>query len=78
MDLGNYTHEWVIDDLPWDSATSIPVGGAHPDTLDQKLVDAIVKDALPKTLGERDPARGASIAFLYLYMSMAHGTERLS
>jgi hypothetical protein len=49
IDLDNFSHEWVLDDLPWDAVTSIGVGNPHPDTLDQRLVDAIQQRGLPLT-----------------------------
>ncbi|TFY60028.1 hypothetical protein EVG20_g7572 [Dentipellis fragilis] len=77
-DVGNFYHEWVLDDLPWDSVTSVDLGNEHPEQLDQRLVDAITKRALPESIEANPMAKGASIAFLYLYMTMAHGGERPS
>ncbi|KAI0050453.1 cystathionine beta-lyase [Auriscalpium vulgare] len=77
-DLGDFYHEWVLDDLPWDAVTSVGVGDQHPEVLDQKLVDAIQKRALPAFLESNLSAKAAAITFLYLYMVMAHGTERPS
>ncbi|KAA1467323.1 cystathionine beta-lyase [Dentipellis sp. KUC8613] len=77
-DVGNFYHEWVLDDLPWDAVTSVGLGSEHPEQLDQRLVDAITKRALPESIDANPMAKGASIAFLYLYMTMAHGGERPS
>ncbi|EMD34086.1 CsMn27 [Gelatoporia subvermispora B] len=77
-DLDNYQHEWDIDDLPWDVVTSIPAGEEHPDTLDQKLIDAINTRVLPPADQVPRSANNASLAFLYLYMTIAHGAERPS
>lgn len=76
LDLGNFSHEWVIDDLPWDAVTSVGVGDPHPDALDQRLVDAIQQRGLPSNIDQNTQAKGAAITFLYLYMVMAHGGER--
>lgn len=76
IDLGNFSHEWILDDLPWDAVTSIGVGDRHPDTLDQRLVDAIQQRGLPVDIDQNLQAKAAAIAFLYLYMVMTHGGER--
>ena len=73
-DIDDFTHEWVLDDLPWDAVTSIRVGDKHPELLDQKLVEAIIKRALPDDIEAK--AKMAAVAFLYLYMVMVHGGER--
>lgn len=75
-DLDNYQREWDIDDLPWDAVTSIPPGEEHPDTLDQKLIDAINARVLPPADQVPRSANNASLAFLYLYMTIAYGAER--
>ncbi|THH18123.1 hypothetical protein EW146_g2813 [Bondarzewia mesenterica] len=77
-DIGDFRHEWVLDDLPWDAATSVGVGDEHPELLDLRLVDAISKRALPDTIESNPNAKMAAVAFLYLYMVMAHGGERPS
>jgi hypothetical protein len=76
IDLDNFTHEWDLDDLPWDAVTSIGVGIPHPDTLDQRLVDAIQQRGLPLGIDKNEQAKAAAVAFLYLYMVMTHGSER--
>jgi hypothetical protein len=76
IDLGNFSHEWVLDDLPWDSVTSIGVGDPHPDALDQPLVNAIQQRGLPFNIDQNAQAKAAAVAFLYLYMVMTHGGER--
>jgi hypothetical protein len=76
IDLDNFSHEWVLDDLPWDAVTSVSVGNPHPDTLDQRLVGAIQQRGLPPDIDKNKQAKAASVAFLYLYMVMAHGGER--
>ncbi|KAI0279267.1 Cys/Met metabolism PLP-dependent enzyme-domain-containing protein [Russula aff. rugulosa BPL654] len=77
-DLDNFSHEWVLDDLPWDAVTSVGVGDPHPDALDQRLVDAIQQRGLPSNIDKNAQAKAAAVAFLYLYMVMAHGGERPS
>jgi hypothetical protein len=76
VDIDGITQEWEIDDLPWDAVTPVPVGDAHPDVLDSKLVDAITTRALSSEVLEKHGARQACIAFLYMYMIMAHGKSR--
>jgi len=76
IDLDNFSHEWVLDDLPWDAVTAIGVGDSHPDALDQRLVDAIQQHGLPSKIDQNAQAKAAAVAFLYLYMVMTHGGER--
>ena len=76
IDLDNFSHEWVLDDLPWDAVLPIGVGISHPETLDQRLVDAIQQRGLPPGIDNNRQAKAAAVAFLYLYMVMAHGSER--
>jgi hypothetical protein len=76
IDLGNFSHEWILDDLPWDAVTSVGVGDPHPDALDQPLVDAIQQRGLPHNIDQNAQAKAAAVAFLYLYMVMTHGGER--
>ncbi|KAH9966258.1 cystathionine beta-lyase [Lactifluus volemus] len=78
IDLDNFSHEWVLNDLPWDAVTSIGVGDSHPDSLDQRLVDAILQRGLPVNIDQNTQAKAAAVAFLYLYMVMTHGGERPS
>ncbi|KIK47433.1 hypothetical protein CY34DRAFT_799396 [Suillus luteus UH-Slu-Lm8-n1] len=78
IDIDGFTEEWGVDDLPWDAVTSVRVGDFHPDTLDQKLVDAITTRALSPEVIAKPSARQACIAFLYMYMIMAHGGKRPS
>ncbi len=78
IDLDNFSHEWVLDDLPWDAVTSVGVGDPHPDALDQPLVDAIQQRGLPSNIDQNAQAKAAAVAFLYLYMVMTHGGERLA
>ncbi|KAH9989027.1 cystathionine beta-lyase [Russula vinacea] len=78
IDLGNFSHEWILDDLPWDAVTSVGVGDPHPDALDQPLVDAIQQRGLPHNIDQNAQAKAAAVAFLYLYMVMTHGGERPS
>ncbi|KAI0316729.1 cystathionine beta-lyase [Amylostereum chailletii] len=77
-DLGDFYHEWVLDDLPWDAATSVDVGDEHPDALDQKLVDALIAQSMPPEIVANPNAKAAAVAFLYLYMVTALGTHRPS
>ncbi|KAH9828648.1 ribosomal protein S5 domain 2-type protein [Rhodofomes roseus] len=67
-DTGDYVHEWDLDGLAWDTVTPVLPGEHHADQLDQKLMEAIAARG----------AHSASVVFLYLYITMAHGGERLS
>nr|VWO95875.1 Mannose-6-phosphate isomerase (EC (Phosphohexomutase) (Phosphomannose isomerase) (PMI) [Ganoderma boninense] len=73
-DIGDYKHEWDIEDLPWDVVVPIPKGSDHPDALDQRVVDAIKARALPPDMSPKSQA--AAVAFLYLYMMMTYGGDR--
>ncbi|KAF7985652.1 hypothetical protein HWV62_2177 [Athelia sp. TMB] len=75
-DIDNFYHEWNLSELPWDAVTPVTVGSAHPDVLDEKLVDAISTQALAAVTSSK--AKAAATAFLYMYMIMAHGGERPS
>jgi hypothetical protein len=56
--------------------TPVNIGSEHPEALDEKLVNAITSRALTPAIEALPNAKGAVIAFLYLYMTMAHGGER--
>ena len=75
-DIGDFSHEWNLNDLPWDAVTPVDMGNEHPENLDQKLFDAITGRALTHSIETQPKAKAASIAFLYLYMILAHGGER--
>lgn len=75
-DIGDYQHEWNVDDLPWDAVTPLLPGEEPPETLDQKLMDAVIAKALPPAEEMPPKAHGAALAFLYLYMSLAHADVR--
>ncbi|KAI0925891.1 hypothetical protein AcV5_008499 [Taiwanofungus camphoratus] len=77
-DIGDYHHEWDLDDLPWDAVSPVHPGEEHPDLLDQTLVDAINTRALPPVDKMPLQSHTATLAFLYLYMMMAHGGVRPS
>ncbi|KAF8150764.1 cystathionine beta-lyase [Crassisporium funariophilum] len=72
-DMDNFYHEWDIDSLPWDAVT--PAGDEHPEDLDHRLVDALNEGVLSGLSEEQKAIRGASLAFLYLYMILAR-TDR--
>ncbi|RPD61166.1 cystathionine beta-lyase [Lentinus tigrinus ALCF2SS1-7] len=77
-DINNYKHEWEIDELPWDAVVPIPNGEVHPDTLDQRVIDAIKARALPPEDKMPPKTHAAAIAFLYLYMMMTSAGSRPS
>ncbi|OSX57832.1 hypothetical protein POSPLADRAFT_1156013 [Postia placenta MAD-698-R-SB12] len=77
-DIGDYRHEWDVDDLPWDAVTPIPPGEPHPDQLDPRLMEAISARALPPADEMPRQTHGSLVAFLYLYMTLAHGGHRPS
>ncbi|KAF8591137.1 cystathionine beta-l [Ramaria rubella] len=71
-DLDNFSHAWLIQDLPWDSVTHIRRGEVHGSTLDQTLMNAIISRAVPgNATVENSSARAAVIAFIYLYMILS-------
>lgn len=76
QDIDSFTHVWDIDKLPWDAVSTVGLGEEHPENIDQNLIDAITKTALPANIDEVQHAKQASIAFLYMYMVLAHGGER--
>jgi len=78
--IGDYTQEWDIDKLPWDVANPVRLGDKHPETLDQRLIDAIISKVLPPADQMPPKSHGAALSFLYLYMTITHGaaTERPS
>ena len=73
MNINNYYQEWDIDKLPWDCVTPVLPGEVHPDGLSQRLVDAINDRVLGPPDMMPSKARTASLAFLYLYMTLHHG-----
>ncbi|TFK27161.1 cystathionine beta-lyase [Coprinopsis marcescibilis] len=75
-DIGDFYHEWNVDDLPWDALTPIPPGEVHPDELDQRLIEALSLTVLARLGGEKEQAKNASLAFLYLYMTLSRGSYR--
>lgn len=75
-DIDNFYHEWDVDELPWDAVKSVEPGDHHPDLLDQNLVDAINERAIGPDIHALPHAKAAAVAFLYLYMILAHGDER--
>ena len=77
-DIDNFYHEWDLNELPWDSVTLVKIGSNPGDNLDETLVNAITNRALGPVIESQPKAKQASIAFLYLYMIMAHGGERPS
>lgn len=70
-DLGDYRHEWKINELPWEAATHVPHGTEHPEILDPKLIEALSSRAVPDSSHTVPAARNAAITFLYLYMSLS-------
>jgi cystathionine beta-lyase/mevalonate kinase len=76
LDIGHFDREWEVDSLPWDAVSSVPIGKEHPEFLEQGLVDAITSRALDGS--PSSSARNAAVAFLYMYMTLAHGGQRPS
>jgi hypothetical protein len=73
-DIDNFYREWEVDDLPWDAVSPVPIGEEHPELLEQGLVDAIASRALDGS--PSSSAKNAAIAFLYMYMTLAHSGQR--
>lgn len=69
--MENFYREWDVGDLPWAAVTPVAPGDRHPEELDQRLVDALNQSVLNEFTEEQKAARGASLAFLYLYMILA-------
>lgn len=74
----DYRYEWDLDALPWDAVSPVLPGEKHPENLDQRLLQAINERALPPSPQILPKARVASLAFLYLYMTLTYGGERPS
>jgi cystathionine beta-lyase/mevalonate kinase len=77
-DINNFNCEWELDELPWDAVTAVDLGHEHPENIDEKLVDAITNRALSTSIETEPRAKAAAIAFLYVYMILAHGGEKPS
>ncbi|TFK40243.1 cystathionine beta-lyase [Crucibulum laeve] len=75
-DIDNFYNEWDIDSLPWDAVSPIDVGELHPEDLDPRLIDALHAGPLGGFTEDKNHAVAASLAFLYIYMTLARGTER--
>ena len=75
-DIGDHYQEWDVDTLPWDAVTPVLPGEQHAEQLDQRLVEAIAARALPDAADVPRGAHPAALAFLYLYMTLAHGDAR--
>jgi hypothetical protein len=71
-DIDNFYHEWVLDDLPWDAVSQVHM--SNQESLQQPLLDAITERALNDVSSSN--AKNAALAFLYMYMILAHGNER--
>ena len=76
QDLDNFYHEWDIETLPWHAVTPVAPGQVHPEELDQRLIEALNDGALERIDEERKPARGAALAFLYLFMILCRDDDR--
>jgi hypothetical protein len=74
-DLGDFYHEWKIDGLPWDAASSLTDTSLN-ESLDQNLLEAITHKAIPSDINITEQARAAVATFLYLYMVMSVGRQR--
>ena len=74
IDVDDFRFEWKLEDLPWDLAKSVALGDLHGDTLDQTVIDGILKKSIPDKMSSK--VKNASLAFLYLYMMLTHGGER--
>lgn len=74
IDVGDFRHEWSLEELPWEAVTPVDIGEIPADQLDQKLVDALLNKPIPESMEGK--ARTAALAFLYLYMVLTHGGER--
>jgi hypothetical protein len=75
-DLGSFYHEWAIDDLPWKAIPTLASPESLQETIDQSLVEAISDQALPSHVHSNPQAKAATVAFLYLYMTMGLNERR--
>jgi hypothetical protein len=76
QDIDNFYHEWDINALPWDAVTPVPPGQAPPEELDQRFVGTLNEKVLNTIDEQCASARGAALAFLYLYMILCRNEGR--
>lgn len=74
-DVEHFSYEWEIDSLPWKSVVAAVPGKDYQD-LDQGLVDALLQGPLAQISDAQKHARTASLAFLYLYMTLCNGDKQ--
>lgn len=68
-------HSWSLDELPWDSVPKHQGQGWKASSdLDEDLVKEIEK-RVGETVHESERSHAASVAFLYLYLSIAGGKK---
>lgn len=68
-DLG-VEHKWKVADLPWDHMPSNLEKGRPGSELDKALLQAI-EGAVGQVAGESERSHAASVAFVYLFMTIA-------
>ncbi|EKM78669.1 hypothetical protein AGABI1DRAFT_41416 [Agaricus bisporus var. burnettii JB137-S8] len=74
-DIEHFSCEWDTASLPWNSVIPAVSGKEYQD-LDQNLVDALLQGPLRQIPDAQRHARVASLAFLYLYMTLSKGDKR--
>ncbi|KAL0954656.1 hypothetical protein HGRIS_003607 [Hohenbuehelia grisea] len=77
-DINDFHGEWDIASLPWDACTPVPRGDAHPEVLNQALVDSLQNSTLADLGADQQQAKAACATFLYIYMTLAWGEGRPS
>jgi hypothetical protein len=70
----DFYNEWDVDQLPWYAATPVDVGSEPPEALDTALVDALHQILTKEDVNAK--GKSAALAFLYLYMILANGSDR--
>ncbi|TRM64441.1 Cys/Met metabolism PLP-dependent enzyme-domain-containing protein [Schizophyllum amplum] len=71
-DIDNFAGAWDIESLPWEHATPVAAGETHPEALNYKLIEALYNGPLKSLAADRyRHAKSASVAFLYIYMTLA-------
>ncbi|KAI5885942.1 cystathionine beta-l [Schizophyllum commune H4-8] len=71
-DIDNFAGAWDIKSLPWDVVTPVGLGEQPPETLNFKLIEALYNGPLKSLAADRyRHAKAASVAFLYIYMTLA-------
>ncbi|KAJ3887746.1 cystathionine beta-lyase [Lentinula edodes] len=69
-DINDFQTEWDIESLPWGASAPLGHHERHPEDLDQQLIEAIHAGPLRELGPDKDQARNAALAFLYMYIKL--------